>query len=242
MKKSVFVRLLSATIFSFIVKLASSQVNEAVAPSQVINDAGLRANVYIEKKITSKWSLHLKNQGRVNQNITRFYYAYADIGITYKFNKHIKVMFAYVLREKRLKTDFWSTRHRAYVAIVLKQKIGSFEISDRIMTQVQYSNIYSCKDGMLPDYRLRNKITIKYNHNSRFTYYIASEANYKLNSYYKTHLPQGKQFDRMRYFAGTIYELNKRSKIELYYLYENNFNINKPTNNFVTGIGYAHSF
>jgi hypothetical protein len=234
MKKNIFFRVITAIVFFFIVQPVISQVN---------NDAGLWENIYLEKKFTSKWNVHLNHEGRMNQNITNFYYAYADVGITYKFTKHIKVMADYVWLEKiPQKSSFWSIRHQGYAAIVFKQKIGSFAISDRTMAQVQYSDVYSSEKGMLPDYRLRNKLTVKYNNNSRYTYYIAAEIYYKVNSYYKVNLPQGEQVDRMRYFAGTFYEINKMNKVELYYLYENNFNINKPTNNFVIGIGFAHYF
>ena len=234
MKKKLFFQVLMITgLF-----LSSNPIS-----SQVVYDAGLWENIYLEKKITSKWNVHLNHEGRVDQNMTRFYYAYADVGITYEFTKHVKVMGDYVFLEKlKNNNDYWSTRHQAYVALVLKQKIGSFAISDRTMFQVQYTDVYSSEHGMLPDYKLRNKLTIKYNNNSRYTYYIASEMYYKVNSYNKVNLPQGRQIDRMRYFAGVFYELNKMNKIELYYLFENNFNINKPVNKSVIGIGYAHYF
>jgi hypothetical protein len=224
---------LTAIMFFFIIQPMISQVN----------DAGLWENIYLDKKIAPKWMLHLNEQGRVDQNITRFHYVYGDFGITYKWNKHIHIMCDYVLIEKRRLNDLWSTLHQAYVALVLKQKIASFTISNRIMAQVQYSDIYSSKFGMIPDYKLRNKTMLKYNNNSRYTYYIALEIYYKINNtYYKSDYPQGNRLDRIRYFVGAFYELNKRSSIELYYLYENNFNSNNPPKNFVIGIGYSHSF
>ena len=142
----------------------------------------------------------------------------------------------YVFIEKKKQTGFWSTRHQAYIALTLKQKLGGFIISDRIMPQIDYTDVYSSKDGMMPNYHLRNKLTIKYNHYSRLTYYIASEIYYKIN------LSKENRFDRVRYFAGVFYELNKRNEIELYYLIESNFNNTNPTRNFATGIGYAHEF
>jgi hypothetical protein len=200
------------------------------------NDAAFWENICLQKKVTSNTTIHFNQEGRINQNITRFYYNYADIGISYKFNKHISLMCDYVFIQKKKQTDFWSIHHQAYIGLTLKKKVGSFTISDRIMSEIVYSEIYSSEDGMKPNYHLRNKITVKYNHYSRYTYYIASELYYKIN------MPKGRQLDRMRYFAGIFYELNKINEIELYYLYENNFNTNNPINNSVIGIGYEHTF
>lgn len=207
-----------------------------------VNDAGLWENIYLEKKITTKWKIHLNQQNRVNQNISRFYYAYGDFGVTYKWNKHISTMCDYVLIERRLLNDSWSLRHQWYAAIILKQKMGLFTVSDRIMGQIQYSDFHTSKHGRIADHHLRNKTTLKYNNISRYTYYVAFEMYYKLDQYYKNDLSQGRQLDRLRYFIGTFYELNKKSELELYYLYENNFNMYNPPKNFVIGIGYAHYF
>src|SRR4051812_12674451 len=70
-----------------------------------VKDAAVWENIYVEKSLTAKWNIHLNHEGRINQNVTQFYYGYADVGITYKWNKHVHLMADYVFLEKRLKTD-----------------------------------------------------------------------------------------------------------------------------------------
>lgn len=207
-----------------------------------VNDAGYRQNICLERRITQQWDFHFNYQARINQNITNFYLTYGDFGLRYKLNKHIHLRADYVFAIRKDKDKIWNIRHQAYVALTLKQKIGHFTFSDRIRYQVQYQRVYSSEFGTIPDYRLRNKGTAKYNNNSRYTYYVACEVYYKLNDYYKAKMPEGHQFDRVRYFAGLFYQLNKVNEIELYYLVEKHFNVNNPTTNFVIGVGYSHIF
>src|SRR4051812_5189455 len=87
-------------------------------------DAAFWENIFLEKKIATNWTLHLNQEGRINQNISRFYYIYGDFGTTYRVNKHIRLMFDYVLAEKKVKSDIWSTRHQFYFAAQFRQKLG----------------------------------------------------------------------------------------------------------------------
>jgi hypothetical protein len=236
MKRDIFFWMLTVNILFFNICSGSSRVN----------DAALWENICLTKDIAPRWNFRFNHEGRINENMTRFYYAYGDFGISYKWNKHIHIAFDYVFIKKRLLSDFWSTRHQIYAALTLKQKIGPFVFYDRVMPQIQYSDIYSSKKGMVPDYYLRNKVTVKYNNFSRYTYYVAAELYYKLYGYYKSSELRVSQFNRVRYFAGAFYELNKANAIELYFLYQRHFNINfsdsyNPSY-YVLGIGYTHSF
>ena len=207
-----------------------------------INDAGTWQNIYLEKLITRQWNIHFNYESRINQNFSNYHYAYGDFGITYKLNKHIHLMGDYVFIEKKDKNGFWNISHQAYVAVTFKQKFGHFAFSYRIMPQIQYVQMYSSENGMVPDYELRNKMTIKYNNASRYTYYVACELYYRISGYYKTKKPEGMDFDRVRYFAGVFYKLDKVNEVELYYLIEKHFDMLNPITNFVIGVGYAHTF
>ena len=80
------------------------------------NDQQIWFNLYLEKKVTKKFLLHLNQQDRWTQDASQFTFAYADVGITYKFSKQVKVMADYVFTQKRKDDDAFGTVHQAYVA------------------------------------------------------------------------------------------------------------------------------
>jgi hypothetical protein len=204
-----------------------------------VNDAALWENIYLEKNIRPKLLIHLNHEGRITNNITQFHFAYADLGITYKFNKSFHVSLDYVIIEKKLinknQMEVLSTGHQFYVALTYKKKIKPFVFSFREILQAQYQDVYSSDKGKVPGTYARSKITVKYDLN-RFTPYIAGEI------YYKLYNPRIYQANRYRCFAGIFYQLNKINELELYYLFEKHFNENNPKTNYVIGVGFSHFF
>jgi hypothetical protein len=193
-------------------------------------------NVYLEKFFNQWFSLHLNQVNRITNNLTQFRYSYADIGASYKINKHLHIVLDYVLVEKKDQHGFYNSTHQFYVAATYKQKIGSFMFNDRQMVQLEHSQWFTSDKGKIADYYLRNKLTVKFRELGKYTPYVAEELYYKINQ------PFGQQFDRIRCFAGIFYEPNNLNEWEAYYAYEKHFNVNAPKTNFVLGIGYAHNF
>jgi hypothetical protein len=203
-----------------------------------MQDAQLWENISVSKKITRNSSLHFNHEGRFANNITLFHYAYGDFGITKYLGKHFKIEGDYVLVWKKTE-DHVSWRHQFYTALLFKQKFHKrLELELRGMYQQQYQDIYSSELGRYPSDYVRGKITLSYTFNKypfyRFEPYVACESYYHLDNNDK----YGAQFDRLRYFLGIFYNFNKKHALELYYLFENNFNINNSATNFVIGIGY----
>jgi hypothetical protein len=200
------------------------------------NDAQFWQNIYIEKDLTQKFNFHVNEEGRITENMTLPSYIYADLGLTYKFKKYLRFTLAYVPIAKRLQTDFVSYNHQFYFDFVIKIKYHHFIFYERQMFQSQYGDINKSAIWNIPSYYLRNKITIKYKHR-RYIPYVAAELYYHDN--YNQY--NGMQSDRMRYYAGCFYELNKLNQIELYYLIEPHYNIPASFTNYIIGVGYAHN-
>ncbi len=220
------------------------------------NDAQLWFNLYIEKKVSNRFSIHLNQQDRWVSNISLFNFAYADVGVTFKINKQIKVMTDYVFTEKR---DYvipisdgmlFRTIHQFYIAIEMKKDIRRWRFMYRNMYQFQYNSPYTSRNGFIPFEYDRNKFTVKYEFNKHFTYYIAEELYVPLNS------PQTWGIDRSRTFFGLFYNILKHQQLELYFMYQdrmqntkwfkqkNTYNYNQfiLEKDFVYGIGYSFNF
>lgn len=221
-----------------------------VAQTYSYNDAQLWFNLYLEKKINKKWAAHLNQQDRWTENISRFNFAYADIGLTYKFTNYFKVMADYVFTQKKRPDDSYGTVHQYYVAAVLKKEWRRWKFSYRNMFQYQFNNPYTSYYALTPFFYDRNKFIVKYEYNKYFTFYVAEELYIPLNS------PQIKGIDRNRSFAGLFFNTYKHQQLELYFMHQNRIQNGEwwkqhksydATNyilekDFVYGIGYSIDF
>ena len=205
------------------------------------NDAQLWINVYLEKKLTHNLAIHLNEETRINENVSQIGFTYGDFGLTYKVTGFMNATAAYVLIEKyyinnsRL-NDYFSTRHQFYFNLTFKKDFGPLKVHLREQVQSQVKDIYSSDNGYIPDYYLRNKLTLKYDLTRRLTPYVAFEVYYQLSNIY------GNEIDRTRLFGGFFYKLSRQNELELYHMYQQQYNVNNPHADFVTGIGFAHYF
>jgi len=181
--------------------------------------------------------LHLKQQNRINNNVSEYGLGYADIGLTYRFNKHIRVRADYVFSGKRRPDATYSYRHQFYTALTLKQKYKRFTFLYRNLVQFRVKDVYSSDDGMVPEIYERNKVTIKYELNKRYSFYIAEEL------YLPFYQAKSKGLDRSRSFAGMLYNLTKTNQLEFYFAFQQQLNSFKTTKRiFIYGIGYSIEF
>lgn len=203
------------------------------------NDAQIWENINLEKVVSPKFTVRINQEGRFTDNDSRFSFVYLDMGVNYKINKHFHATLAYVWVEKRAWDDTWSTRHQAYADITVRQKLKGFLVTDRQMFLWQVKDYFSSATGRIPDYYLRNKITIKYEKNFRWQPYVASEL------YYRLQVPEAgftDHFNRQRFFAGVFYHPNLINELELYYMVERHFHEVNPATNWIIGLGYTHTF
>jgi hypothetical protein len=180
--------------------------------AQYYNDAQLWFNLYLEKKFNKKFIIHLNQQDRWDNNISRYGLGYADVGMTYEFTPNIKMLLDGVFTEHRKKNDDFSNRYQFYTAIIFKKDIMRWRFSYRNMVQMQYNDPYMSKGGLFPYWYDRNKFTVRYEISKRVLFYVAEELNIPLNNM------QVKGFDRSRSFAGMFYNLTKRHQLEFYFM------------------------
>jgi hypothetical protein len=205
------------------------------------NDAALWMNAYLEKKLGSRFNVHLNEVLRFNHNITRYYYSYTDVGVTYKIKDwwHATLDYVYVTNDaptNNFTSEYLSIRQQLYFDMTFKYDYGDFRLNYRTMVQGQVKDYNSSKKGYIPNWYYRNKLTLKYTLSRRITPYVASEIYY----HFATNL--GDEFDRVRYFAGFFYHIYSHSDLELYYMIQKQFQVFQPSTDYVIGLGYAHYF
>lgn len=205
------------------------------AQSQV-NDAGLWMSLNAEKKITSKFSLSFSQEFRLNENISELGTAFTELGAEYKVYKKIFVGLSYRFLQKRQVDDFYSLRHRVNIDAGYRLKTHKISFTIRERFQTQYKDVNTSPEGHLPEYYLRNKLSVKYDLGKKYTPFLSAEIFYQLNN------PAGNEIDNLRYAGGFSYEVNKFHSIDLFYLINKEINVNNPWTEYVIGIGYKYSF
>src|SRR4051812_16469032 len=153
------------------------------------NDAQVRFNLGLEKRITKRFSVTLDQQDRFTKNVAEFTRASFDIGLNYKINKFLRIKADYVFIQKRNKLDYFTARNWYYVAAIFKQEVGSWKFFYRNLLQARMgqTNSIEATNMMLYD---RNKITIRHETTRRFAFWVAEEIYIPLNS------PQAKGIER----------------------------------------------
>jgi predicted porin len=201
------------------------------------DDAALWASITLEKKISKEMDLYLSQKSRINNNISHYGLGYIALGASYELNKHVKVTGEYRFAKKSRLDDSYDNRHRGSVALTLKQKMGSFTFLYRNLVLAQYKDIYSRENGTVPSWYERNKLTVKYELNKRIDFYVSEEL------YLPFYQAKSKGLDRSRTLAGAMYNLDKRSVIELYFGFQRELNAFGPTHrDYIYGVSYTHQF
>jgi len=207
--------------------------------AQQRNDAGMWATLSIQHPLTKKINLVVDEELRLKENYQRINLFYTNIGVDYKLNKYIKISPTYrTIQKKRLELGY-SYRHRLMLDVTIKKKIQKITLSERGRYQIEVQDFYTSKKGKLPEHYLRFKTDIKYDLRKKITPYVSCEFRYQIRN------PRGdgplydKEFHRVRTVLGVEYEINKKNSINLYYLYQTEFDISTPESIYILGIGYS---
>lgn len=146
-----------------------------------------------------------------------------DLGVSYDISKSISATIASRIRDKEDRTDLeW------IAAINGKYKIKPFEISGRIRYHRKYE-----KDDTPNDY-FRFKLALEYNITKELSIQAQSEA------FYLFLFDPGDRFDKLRSGFELDYEIFNNFKISAFWLYEDEFNVKKPQDTRIFGLGLKY--
>lgn len=195
-------------------------------------------NFEFEYSINKRWLGKLQLQTRLSENSTRFSYYYIDVGLMYRITRNLRLNADYVCVQKQRLDMSYSTRHQYNIYLNYRKKVRRFTFFDRLLTEGQFTDYATSKNGkQLGDIYLRNKFTIRYKLISKLTGYIADEIYYRFDGkYYET------GFNRNRLSVGLLYKLTDLWLLETFYIFEDNFNSRRPSQNFILGFGVTKSF
>jgi hypothetical protein len=199
-----------------------------------VNDAGLWTSVKLETKVVKDLTASIIQEFRFYENITELGAYYTEAGLEYKINKHFQIEANYRFTQKRKVENYYSIRHRFGIDLKYSKKIKPFELKYRIRFQNQYADIGRSEDGGVPEYYLRNKLSLQWDLKKAYTPYVSVELFSPLN------YPRMYAFDNIRSMAGIEYAFTKHHKIDVYYMIHKEVNVSLPFTYYVVGIGYIY--
>lgn len=186
----------------------------------VINDAGSRWSIGIEKKLGPQWSLNAKIQARQAENFRLLNRVYLKIGAGYDVTDFLNIGFSANLMESRSGFKEMKEEYR-YAAILTLKHALTQRVSVSNKTLYQVTNNYVFNSDLLntkSNTVIRDKITLKYKLNRRGEMYMTDELLFQLFG------KKEKYLGRNRIYAGYTYKLNNRLDLEPYIIAERTYN------------------
>jgi hypothetical protein len=197
-------------------------------------DAGLWMSATVQKRITTKLSLTLAEEIRLNENITEAGTLFSEAALDYRFARRWNAGFAYRFIQRRRIDDSYSVRHRLMADLSYRFRIKKFTLTPRLRYQIQYRDVNSSPTGHIPETMLRSRLALRYNLGKRYFPFFNVELFIRLT--------QERFVDNVRYQAGMDYDLSKYHTLTFFYLINREMQVRNPLTEYVAGMGYRYQF
>jgi hypothetical protein len=207
-------------------------LNSAMGQS---DDFGMWLSAELSKEYSKKTTFNLSQEFRFSDNMAELGSFFTDGGITYRLNKSFRVSGNYRYINSLKKNGSYSSRHRVYADLTYRRKIDPLTLSLRTRIQSQVNSEWFTDRDKIPKNYSRNKLSLSYNKLKKTKPYGSAELFLHLND------NDGIKIDNIRFALGTSFELNKRNEMEAFILHQRELNVNKPTRDFVVGVGYQRT-
>ncbi len=195
---------------------------------------GTWAGLSIEKKIKD-WNFSVEEEIRLMDNVSSFQGSYTALGIDYKPYKFLKLGTGYeFILFNDTDYDDIQPRHRLNFTTTGSLDLGNFSFSLRERFQMTFKDESERDYKMNPKNTWRSRLEVEYNiPKCKFTPAVSVESYYQLNN------PDGNKFEQFRYKFTGAYKFNKRNKLELFAIYDNETNVKNPVDRTVVGMKYT---
>lgn len=202
------------------------------------DDAKVWLYLKADKHITKRFMTQLVLQNRFNNNVTEYDQINANIELSYRFNKHFKVLGGFVYGNKRKPEGVYIDRQQYYGGFLFREKIKRFTVAYRNLVQAQNSASYNPEKGKVFHYYNRNKLTFKYEVIKRVEPFVGAEINVPLSSDHGAYY-----INRSRIITGLEIKITKKSFLETYFIFQRQYRVDGYTpRDYIFGVSYSYSF
>jgi len=188
-------------------------------------------SVKIDKKINKKTTVRLEHETRYNLTESALGRLGNTLEVDYSISKSFNGGAAYHhIYNHDISKNIYANRHRYYLYLRYRRKIGDFSFYVRERFQSTYYNKSVESGKYTPQNALRTKAQISYRIRTlSLTPYLSGQFKYLVNH------PKKNEIDKTRWSLGVEYKISKMFTIDLYYQKENEHNAKNPDNYDIIG-------
>lgn len=197
------------------------------------SDFGIWMGADIKKKISSRFSLDFSQQALTRENSVQIDKFFSQFGLNYKLSKKLKLSISYRLIQNKEIDFVYHYGNRLQTDLTLYQKIQNLKFYYRIRFQNQYADFFSSENGRNPKGVLRQRASLEYDFGRRIVPGISAEYFYDGQSFIPNDL------SGERYRATVNYEINNKNQIQVFYQFQNKWNVKLPVNSYIIGFMYG---
>ncbi len=198
-------------------------------------DVELWVGFGIDQRIGKKMTVAFEQNTRFNNNIGATKNVFEELSLSYKFNKYLSGTANYRFGKRNSFVNGYNTEHRYNFDLRFRKKAKPLIFVFRTRFQSKYRSIHSSEDGFIPTNYNRNKFTFRFDLDRRVEPYVGIEVYYQLNNV------EGNEIDNIRYFTGINIDLPKRQEVKVFYILQQEYNVNNPVTSNVIGVSYSYS-
>ncbi len=189
----------------------------------------------VSADITSRLKADLEYEHRFDKNLSTFDKAYLEPALSFEITKAFKVGASY----RVMLDQSWNRRYgfeqRAGAFVRYDTKIDDFAFKAKTALQYGFDDLTNASNFSQQKLISRTAFEVAYNwFGSRFKPFASYEFFVHLNH------PNGTIANQWRLKAGTDYKLSKKAALNVYYLFENEFNVVAPVDAHVLGAGFSY--
>ena len=190
--------------------------------------AQLNYNFSKEFRFSGEQQLRLDH---LNQNNLHFKTTFTNLALRYRISKYIRIRanYRFIIRQ----TNAGNIRIRQRIAGDLLVRYRKKKFPLRFGYRLRYQVLYRGQ-GRNPRKFIRNKLAITYNASKTVGPFVAGELYYRIRN-------KPNEFQKYRLLLGLDIRLNKKSDLNLFYLYQREINVNNPALDHVIGMGYSYT-
>jgi hypothetical protein len=225
--------------FKYIIILLLATANLAVLNAQetkVVQDLQLWTGVEVEKSIFSSLTISLKEELRLEKDISQTDNLLTQAGAEYEINKNFSVGGKYRYIRNRSSKGHYDNRSRLMIDLKYKAEIKDFSFQYRLRQQREVKSMKIFNGEEASEKHIRHRITLKYNNLKKIRPSISAE----LFQLYELH--ESFYSDNVRVLGGMRYKIQDYGQIKLQYGIEREINTLVPATFFMLKMNYTYKF
>lgn len=208
--------------------------------SGVLAQAGdfrLRLSGEIEKELLNDLKGSIEYEHRFDQNVSTFDKAFVEPKLSYDLPNDFSIGAKY-----RIMYDQNRSREREFRQRISAYFRYGFNLDDfdlKLSTTLQYGFDDLTNTNFSREQKLVNRYAAEIEYNW-FGQPYTPFAEYEF--YIHTNHPNGAIINQWRIKLGTAIKLSRSAKLDIFYIFDNEFNVVAPVDSHVLGAKYAYSF